>query len=139
RDELIHAIGFIQHLIRLVVREFERMPRRAAVVMWRPTLDWSSGEISPLFEETPSPIEVVAVRPRGDQVKRHTVTGEPFGEFPIFTAIIFGRELAAAAPALVANPPVTHREWSFRTIGDALVGQCGLPGWGIAVFHPLLK
>src|SRR5262249_55234902 len=96
------------------------------------------GEIGPLLEEAPRPVEVVAVRAGGDQVQLHSVTRHPFSESAILGAIVLGRELAAAAPALVTDAPVTDAEWAGVAVRAALVGQRRGAGRGVAVLDPAL-
>src|SRR5438876_2832001 len=88
RDELLHPIGLVEHLIPLVVGEYESVSRGAAVIMRRPALDRRSGKVGPLFEEAPRPIQVVPVRSRRDQIQRDVILREPLSEFPVFAAII---------------------------------------------------
>ena len=126
-------------LVPLIVAEFQGVAGRAAVIMRRPTLQRRAGEIGPFLEETPRPFEVVAVRPGGDEIQRHAVTGKPFGEFAIFAAVILRSELAAAAPTLVADAPVADAKRFRIAVGRPFIGQRGCAGGGVAVFDPLLK
>src|SRR5262249_16380996 len=100
--------------------------------MRRPAIDRSTRKLGPLFEEAPRPVRVFAGRSGGDQIERHTVLREPLGELPIFATIVFRGEFAAAAPALVADAPVTNAERFLGAVGGALVSQGGSPGRGVA-------
>src|SRR5438034_10618546 len=122
-DELLHPVGLVEHLIPLVFGEFKSVAGGAAIIMRRPAMDRSTSKVKPFLEEAPRPVEIVAVRSRGDQIERHAVLREPLGELPIFAAIVFRRELAAAAPALVADAPITNAERFAGTIGGTLVSQ----------------
>src|SRR5689334_12779019 len=64
-NELLHAVGLGEHLVPLIVAEFQSMAGRAAVLVRRPTVQRGAGEIGPLLEEAPRPFGVVAVRPGG--------------------------------------------------------------------------
>ena len=115
------------------------MAGRAAVVVGCPAVDAAPGAVRPPGEEPARPVEVVAVGSGGDQIGGHAVFGQPFGEPAVLAAIILGRELAAAAPALVADSPVTNAERFAIAVGHPLVGQRGRAGRRVAVFDPLLK
>ncbi len=95
--------------------------------------------VGPLGEESPGPVEVVAVGAGGDQVERHAVLGQPLGEPAVLAAIVLGDELAAAAPALVADAPVADAERLALAVGRALIGERGRAGRCVAVLDPLLE
>src|SRR5208283_6114005 len=111
---------------------------RPTVVMRRPAPDRRPFAVGPLGEETPGPVEIVAVRPGGNQVELHTILGKPLGELAIFAAEILGCEFAAAAPALVADTPVADAQRLALAVGRALIGQRGRAGRRVAVLDPLL-
>src|SRR5262249_11852917 len=54
-------------------------------------------------------------------------------------AVVLGRELAAAAPALVADTPVADAERLAAPVGRPLVGQGRGAGRGVAILDPLLE
>ncbi|MGO9470287.1 MAG: hypothetical protein ACLQVF_39830, partial [Isosphaeraceae bacterium] len=95
--------------------------------------------VDPPGEEAPGPIEIVAVGPGGDEIGGDAVLGQPLGEPAILAAIVLGRELAAAAPALVADAPVPDAKGLALAAGDPLIGKRRRAGRGVAVFDPLLK
>src|SRR5229473_2523300 len=67
-DELLHAVGLVEHLIPLVAREFESVAGGAAVIMRGPAVNGGASKVGPFLEEPPGPVEVVAVGSRRDQV-----------------------------------------------------------------------
>ena len=107
--------------------------------MGRPALNRRALAVDPLGEEAPGPVEVVAIGAGGDEIEGDAVLGKPFGEPAILAAIVFGRELAAAAPALVADAPVSDAEGFALAAGCTLVGDGCRAGRGVAIFDPLLK
>src|SRR5439155_8427497 len=62
RNELLHPIGLVEHLIPLIVGELERVAGRAAIIMRRPAVKRSPCKVNPFLEEAPRPVEIVAVR-----------------------------------------------------------------------------
>ena len=66
-------------------------------------------------------------------------SGHPFGEPAVLAAIVLGDELAAAAPALVADAPVADAEGLATAVGRALVGEGGRSCRRVAVLDPLLE
>src|SRR5262249_60526084 len=120
-------------------REVQGVAGGAAVVVRRPPLDRGAGEVGPLLEEAPRPVEVVAVGAGGDQVQLDAVARHPLGKATILGAVVLWCELAAAAPALVADAPVADAERPGVAVGDPLVGQRGAARRGVAVLDPLLK
>ncbi len=138
-DQRLHLVGLVELLVPLVVGELEGVAGRSAIIVRRPALDRRALAVGPLGEEAAGPVEVVAVGAGGDQVERNAVLGQPVGEPAVFAAIIFGDELAAAAPALVADAPVADAERLALAVGRAFIGQRRRAGRCVAVFDPLLE
>src|SRR5262245_51116998 len=90
-------------------------------------------------EEPPSPIQIAAVWSGADECEIYTEPRHPFGKAPIFTRVLFGSEVAAAAPRLVADAPETHVE--RRAIATAFAKLCKSRAARrrIAVLNPLVE
>src|SRR3974377_1462386 len=82
-DQRLHLVGLEELLVPLIGRELQGVAGRPTVVVRSPALDRRPAAIGPLGEETPGPVEVVAVRPGGDEVELYTVLGKPLGELAI--------------------------------------------------------
>src|ERR1700686_1274832 len=66
--------------------------------------------LSDLCKKTAGPIEVGAVCAGSDVFVGHAVAGHGGREPAIFSRVLFGREVAAATPQLVANAPDLYFE-----------------------------
>src|ERR1019366_8540143 len=87
-------------------------------------------------KEAPGPIHIAIARTRPDERGRHSVGGHPGGVALELRAVIFGVEVAAAAPGLVADAPIAHAQAFGFAIGRALRSQGGGIRRGVAVLHP---
>src|SRR5262249_51222633 len=92
-----------------------------------------------LLEEFASPEPFFATRTGCDERKGPTVLGKPSGVAPEFSGIFLGSEVSAAAPRLVAHPPVLDVEGISVARGGSLISIRGAAGWGGAGFDPMLK
>ena len=97
------------------------------------------------------PADIVAVRAAGDQLQvgparrfgsgrwLRAGAGIPGGDFAVELAVLFRGEIAAAAPALVADAPELDVEGLFVAVGGALVGERVRAGGLVAVLDPLVE
>src|SRR5262249_52868804 len=85
------------------------------------------------------PVEVIAVGTGSDQEGGRVILGQPLDESAVFPAVVLGDEFAAAAPALVADPPVLDLERLGVTVGCPFIRQRGRAGRCLAVLNPLRK
>src|SRR5260370_30079782 len=76
-----------------------------------------------LGKKSPGPIEVAAVWSRTDKGEVDAVTGHPRGKTAIFAGILFRREVAPAAPRLVADTPKSHFRRPAIAVGRANLGE----------------
>src|ERR1019366_5960452 len=87
-------------------------------------------------EETPGPVHIAIARTRPDEGGRHSVGGHPDRVAFELRAVVFGVEVAAATPGLVADAPIAHAETFGFAVGRALRPQGGGIRRGVAVLHP---
>src|SRR5918996_2221033 len=121
-DQRVQAVGFVEQLVPLVVREPDRVAfagipirRRASadvprIVMQRPAPEIAEAPFALLDErrEKPSrPAEIAAVRSRADECRPRAVLRNPRGVTAVFGRVLLRGEVAAAAPGFVADAPET--------------------------------
>src|SRR5262245_59141396 len=90
-------------------------------------------------QESTGPGEAAAVRPRADERQVHAELGDPGDEPPVLDRVLLGREVAAAAPGLVADAPEPDPERLGVTAGGPQLGERGAARWRVAVIHPLIE
>src|SRR5690349_6728820 len=90
-----------------------------------------------LAEEAARPAQFAGVGAGGDEAELLAVAGSPCGVAAVFDGVVFGREVAAAAPVLIADAPVGDVERRGFPIGGALRGERGGAGGGVAVLDPM--
>src|ERR1041385_2069860 len=61
-----------------------------------------------LRKEAACPIEVINVCARGDEAQVDAVTRNGGGEASVFSRVLFGCEVSAATPRLIAHAPEAH-------------------------------
>src|SRR5438094_706382 len=84
------------------------------------------------------PLDLPADRSRPDKGQLATVRRHrPCREAPELRRVLLRREVAAAAPRLVADPPLPNPERLAIAARRALLGQRGARRRRVAVFHPL--
>src|SRR6266581_1091881 len=86
-------------------------------------------------EEAARPVQLAAVRPGADE-RQLARPRQPRGVAAERGCVLLGREVAAAAPGLVADAPEAHIQRLALAVGGALVGGGGAPGRRVAVLHP---
>ena len=85
--------------------------------------------VAECLEEATRPVDVVAIGADGDELQGRRRAGElvavghPGGVAAELAGVFFGRLIAAAAPALIADAPVLDVEGLGRAVGGALGGE----------------
>src|SRR5205823_5268012 len=114
----------------------------AAVVVKRPAKDVVERTRSARrqrSEEARRPLAIAAVGAGGDELQGGAVLRQPRGVPTEFGGVLLGREIAAAAPRLVADAPVPHAERLAIAARRAQVGHRRRAGRRVAVLDPLIE
>src|SRR5262249_13539707 len=112
------------------------------VMMARPTPQAAELPVAflrQLGEEAPRPRNVAAVGSRANERERLTEAWHPGDVSSVLGRVLFRREVAAAPPRFVADPPVADAEGIAIAACRALVRERRAPCGAVAVFHPLIE
>src|SRR3984893_11098548 len=92
-------------------------------------------------KESPSPVEVTAVRPRRDMLEADAVAWHGGREASILRRIFFRREVATTAPRLITDAPKLYFEWiAARHIAAcSQLGSGGASSRRVTVLDPSVE
>src|SRR6266567_1471039 len=92
-----------------------------------------------LGEESPRPFQVSAVWTRTDEGWFDSVFRNPLGEAAILGGVLFRSEIPTAAPGLIADSPIAHREGLAVATRRAGISQGRRARGRIAVLDPFVE
>ena len=144
RDKRLHAIGAHEQVVPVVGRELHgvAIAGAAAVVVERPgedAVERAGAARRERLEEPRRPLAIAAVGSSGDELDRDAESRHPRRVAPELGRVFFGREVAAAAPRLVADAPVADVERIAIAPPRAQIRHRRRAGGRVAVFNPLVQ
>ena len=143
-DDRLHPVGAREQIVPVDCRELDRVAiaGAAAVVVHRPAVhavQRPGAFRRQRAEEARGPVAIAAVRARRDEADGDAELRDPRGVAAELGRVLFGREVAAAPPRLVADAPVADVERLPLSARRAQFGHRRRAGWCVAVFDPLIE
>ena len=144
----VHHVGLPQHLVPLVGGKFEGVAfaRGPAVIVHRQAVEpvkqiaCSCPPDSPGSRASTTPGDRAGrSRARPDEAQLQPIVGNPGGEAAKLHGVFFRPEVAAAAPGLIADAPISHVVGFAAAVAGARLGQRGAARGRVAILHPFVE